>query len=147
MPAAWQWPAWSRGRAAKACWHGRVIDRRVFPGSHSGDDRWSWSPVRIGPKGCQCRRATAILAVVSSWSRGMRATTRVGGWRTSWRSGGACVQRHRPFDQWGRFLPEHTTAVSLLDRLLHHSIVVVTEGESFRMRQARSQGGARMKKA
>jgi len=46
----------------------------------------------------------------------------------------------------GRFLPEHTTAVSLLDRLLHHSIVVVTEGESFRMREARSQGGTRMNK-
>jgi DNA replication protein DnaC len=56
------------------------------------------------------------------------------------------VGSHWPFDQWGRFLPEHTTAVSLLDRLLHHSIVVVTEGESFRMRQARSQGGTRMNK-
>ena len=56
------------------------------------------------------------------------------------------IGSHWPFDQWGRFLPEHTTAVSLLDRLLHHSIVVVTEGESFRMRQARSQGGPRMKK-
>jgi DNA replication protein DnaC len=56
------------------------------------------------------------------------------------------VGSHWPFDQWGRFLPEHTTAVSLLDRLLHHSIVVVTEGESFRMRQARSQGGTRMKR-
>jgi DNA replication protein DnaC len=49
------------------------------------------------------------------------------------------IGSHWPFDQWGRFLPEHTTAVSLLDRLLHHSIVVVTEGESFRMRQARSK--------
>jgi DNA replication protein DnaC len=57
------------------------------------------------------------------------------------------IGSHWPFDQWGRFLPEHTTAVSLLDRLLHHSIVVVTEGESFRMRQARSQGGTRMKRA
>jgi DNA replication protein DnaC len=56
------------------------------------------------------------------------------------------IGSHWPFDQWGRFLPEHTTAVSLLDRLLHHSIVVVTEGESFRMRQARSQGGTRMNK-
>jgi DNA replication protein DnaC len=36
--------------------------------------------------------------------------------------------------------------VSLLDRLLHHSNVVVTEGESFRMRQARSRGGARPRK-
>ena len=33
-----------------------------------------------------------------------------------------------PFDQRGRFLPEHTTAVSLLDRLLHHAVVVVTCG-------------------
>jgi DNA replication protein DnaC len=57
------------------------------------------------------------------------------------------IGSHWPFDQWGRFLPEHTTAVSLLDRLLHHSIVVVTEGESFRMRDARSQGGTRMKRA
>ncbi|HEV7453360.1 MAG TPA: IS21-like element helper ATPase IstB [Pseudonocardiaceae bacterium] len=56
------------------------------------------------------------------------------------------IGSHWPFEQWGRFLPEHTTAVSLLDRLLHHSNVVVTEGESFRMRQARNRGGARPRK-
>jgi DNA replication protein DnaC len=54
---------------------------------------------------------------------------------------------HWPFDQWGRFLPEHTTAASLLDRLLHHAVVVVTEGESFRMREARSRGGGRLRKS
>jgi len=54
------------------------------------------------------------------------------------------IGSHWPFDQWGRFLPEHTTAVSLLDRLLHHSNVVATEGESFRMREARSKGGTRL---
>jgi DNA replication protein DnaC len=53
------------------------------------------------------------------------------------------IGSHWPFDQWGRFLPEHTTAVSLLDRLLHHAVVVVTEGESFRMRQARARTGGR----
>ena len=53
------------------------------------------------------------------------------------------IGSHWPFDQWGRFLPEHTTAVSLLDRLLHHSVVVITDGESFRMREARQQGGGR----
>jgi DNA replication protein DnaC len=57
------------------------------------------------------------------------------------------IGSHWPFDQWGRFLPEHTTAVSLLDRLLHHSIVVVTEGESFRMRQARTRTGGRLNKS
>ncbi len=53
------------------------------------------------------------------------------------------IGSHWPFEDWGRFLPEHTTAVSLLDRLLHHAVVVVTEGESFRMKDARSKGGRR----
>lgn len=53
------------------------------------------------------------------------------------------VASHRPFDQWGTFLPEHTTAVSMLDRLLHHAVVVVTEGESFRMKEAKARGGGR----
>jgi DNA replication protein DnaC len=47
------------------------------------------------------------------------------------------IGSHWPFEQWGKFLPEHTTAVSLLDRLLHHATIVVTDGESHRMRQAR----------
>ncbi len=38
------------------------------------------------------------------------------------------IASHWPFESWGRFLPEHTTAVSLLDRLLHHANVVVTCG-------------------
>ena len=53
------------------------------------------------------------------------------------------VGSHWPFDQWGRFLPEHTTAVSLLDRLLHHCHLVVTDGESYRMREAKTRGGRR----
>jgi len=56
------------------------------------------------------------------------------------------IASHWPFDQWGRFLPEHTTAVSLLDRLVHHSVVVVTDGESYRMREARQRGGGRVPK-
>jgi DNA replication protein DnaC len=38
-------------------------------------------------------------------------------------------------------LPEHTTAVSMLDRLLHHCHVVITNGDSYRMKQARARGG------
>ncbi len=56
------------------------------------------------------------------------------------------IASHWPFESWGRFLPEHTTAVSLLDRLLHHASVVVTAGDSFRMRQARARGGATLPK-
>ena len=56
------------------------------------------------------------------------------------------IGSHWPFESWGRFLPEHTTAVSMLDRLLHHCHVVVTDGESYRMREARNRGGARPNK-
>jgi hypothetical protein len=51
------------------------------------------------------------------------------------------IGSHWPFERWGRFLPGHTTAVSLLDNLLHRAIVVVTEGASFRMRLARTRTG------
>ena len=46
------------------------------------------------------------------------------------------IASHWSFEDWGRFLPEHTTAVSLLDRLLHHATTVITSGESYRMREA-----------
>jgi len=50
------------------------------------------------------------------------------------------IASHWPFESCGRFLPEHTTAVSLLDRL-HHANVAVTDGESYRMRGARTKQG------
>jgi DNA replication protein DnaC len=55
------------------------------------------------------------------------------------------IGSHWPFESWGRFLPEHTTAVSMLDRLLHHCHVVITNGDSYRMKQARARGGAHTK--
>src|SRR5215218_6656021 len=54
------------------------------------------------------------------------------------------IGSHWPFESWGRFLPEHTTAVSMLDRLLHHCHVIVTDGDSYRMKQARAKGGTKI---
>lgn len=51
------------------------------------------------------------------------------------------IASHHSFEDWGRFLPEHTTAVSMLDRLLHHATTVVTNGQSYRMRQAHQRRG------
>jgi len=56
------------------------------------------------------------------------------------------IASHWPFESWGRFLPEHTTAVSLLDRLLHHANVVITAGDSYRMREARTRKGTTLNK-
>ncbi len=49
------------------------------------------------------------------------------------------VASHWPFEEWGHFLPVQTTAVSLLDRLLHHAVAVVTSGDSWRMKEARER--------
>src|SRR4051812_28317032 len=38
------------------------------------------------------------------------------------------IGSHWPFESWGRFLPKHPPAVSMLDRLLHHCHTVVTSG-------------------
>ena len=53
------------------------------------------------------------------------------------------IASHWSFQDWGRFLPEPTTAVSILDRLLHHATTVVTSGKSYRMREARITRGGR----
>lgn len=55
------------------------------------------------------------------------------------------IASHWPFEEWGRFFPETVTTTSLLDRILHHATVVVTSGESFRMKEARSRSAPRMK--
>jgi hypothetical protein len=47
---------------------------------------------------------------------------------------------HWPLRILGRFLPEHTTAVSVLDnRLPYHASVVVTDGDSYRLREANAK--------
>ena len=51
------------------------------------------------------------------------------------------IASRSPFNEWGRLLPAETSAVSLVVRLLHHAVVVVTSGDSFRIREARTRGG------
>ena len=51
------------------------------------------------------------------------------------------IASHWAFEDWGRFLTDHATAASMLDRLLHHGTVVATNGDSYRMREARQNGG------
>lgn len=41
------------------------------------------------------------------------------------------------FELWTNFLPDATSATAILDRLLHHCEVVVLDGPSFRLREAK----------
>jgi DNA replication protein DnaC len=43
------------------------------------------------------------------------------------------IGSHSPFNDWGRFLPDQPTAVSLLDRLCHHAHIITTSGDSYRL--------------
>jgi hypothetical protein len=61
--------------------------------------------------------------------------------RVGLRTPGLASLHTGPSISGGQFLPEHLTATSPLDRRLHHAIVVVAEGESFRMREARTRAG------
>lgn len=54
----------------------------------------------------------------------------------------ACYERcamiltsNRSFAEWGEIFGDHVVAAALLDRLLHHAIVVPIEGSSYRLRE------------
>lgn len=54
----------------------------------------------------------------------------------------ACYERcamiltsNRNFGEWGEVFGDHVVAAALLDRLLHHAIVVQIEGASYRLRE------------
>ncbi len=51
------------------------------------------------------------------------------------------VASHSPFEDWGRFLPDQPTAVSLLDRLCHHAHIITTHGQSYRLKHRTTRGG------
>jgi DNA replication protein DnaC len=50
------------------------------------------------------------------------------------------IGSHTPFEDWGRFLPDHATAVAILDRLCHHAHIITTSGDSWRLTH-RTTGG------
>ena len=52
------------------------------------------------------------------------------------------IASHSPFEQWGRFLPDQPTAVSLLDRLCHHAHIITTSGDSYRLTHRTTGGDA-----
>jgi DNA replication protein DnaC len=51
------------------------------------------------------------------------------------------IASHTPFQDWGRFLPDQPTAVSLLDRLCHHAHIITTSGDSYRLTHRTTGGG------
>jgi DNA replication protein DnaC len=57
-----------------------------------------------------------------------------------------CAALNRPFAEWSEVFPNAACVVSIVDRLIHHAEILVIEGESYRMREAK-QRAARNKAA
>jgi DNA replication protein DnaC len=49
------------------------------------------------------------------------------------------ITTNRPFAEWGDVFPNAACVVSIVDRLVHHADILVIEGESYRMREARER--------
>ena len=56
------------------------------------------------------------------------------------------VTTNRPFKEWAEVFPNAACVVSLVDRLVHRAEVVVIEGESYRVKEARERAEQLAKK-
>lgn len=52
---------------------------------------------------------------------------------------------NRPFAEWNDVFPNAACVVSIVDRLVHHSEILVIEGESYRMREAKERASRKKK--
>lgn len=57
------------------------------------------------------------------------------------------ITTNKPFSEWGDVFPNAACVVSLVDRLIHHSEIIVVEGESYRMKEAKERVDKRQKAA
>jgi DNA replication protein DnaC len=53
------------------------------------------------------------------------------------------VTTNRPFAEWGAVFPNAPCVVSLVDRLVHHAEIIVIEGDSYRMKEAKERAAKR----
>jgi DNA replication protein DnaC len=55
------------------------------------------------------------------------------------------VTTNRPFAEWSEVFPNAACVVSIVDRLVHHSEILVIEGESYRMKEAKERAAGKKK--
>jgi len=53
------------------------------------------------------------------------------------------VTTNRPFAEWGEVFPNAACVVSIVDRLVHHSEIIVIEAQSYRMHEARQRAATK----
>lgn len=53
---------------------------------------------------------------------------------------------NKPFSEWNEVFPNSSCLVTLIDRLIHKSEIVIIEGESYRLKEARERANERQEK-
>ncbi len=56
------------------------------------------------------------------------------------------ITTNRPFSEWVEVFPNASCVVSLVDRLIHHSEIIVLAGDSYRMKEAKERAGQKKNK-
>jgi DNA replication protein DnaC len=54
------------------------------------------------------------------------------------------ITTNRPFAEWPEVFPNAACVVSIVDRLVHHAEILVIEGESYRMREAKERAARKL---
>jgi len=49
------------------------------------------------------------------------------------------VTTNRPFTEWSEVFPNAACVISIVDRLIHHSEIIVLEGQSYRIKEAKER--------
>jgi len=49
------------------------------------------------------------------------------------------VTTNRPFTEWSEVFPNAACVISIVDRLIHHSEIIVLDGESYRIKEAKER--------
>lgn len=57
------------------------------------------------------------------------------------------VTTNRPFAEWSEVFPNAACVVSIVDRLVHHSEIIVIEADSYRMHEARQRAASKKRAA
>lgn len=55
------------------------------------------------------------------------------------------VTTNKSFSEWGSMFPNNGSVISIVDRLIHHSEIVLIEGESYRAHEAEQRAGKKQR--
>jgi len=56
-------------------------------------------------------------------------------------TGSLIITTNKPFDKWGDIFTDTTMASAILDRVVHHSVVIQINGPSYRAKDLKAKGG------